>query len=101
MLNKILTKYTNAKVYVCTLPYCDRSTDENDFPELNATRVSLTQFNDAIRELANAFGLDIIEMSKCGITFQNRKTFLFDELHPNVEGMKKLCDKAEKTIRYS
>lgn len=101
MINKVLTKYTNAKVYVCTLPYCDRSTDENDFPELNANSVPLTQYNDAIRELAHAFGLDIIEMSKCGITFQNRKTFLFDELHPNVEGMKKLCDKAEKTIRYS
>ena len=101
LLNKILNKYTNAKVYVCTLPYCDRNTDENDFPELNTNGVSLSQYNIAIRELAHAFGLNIIEMSKCGITFQNRKTFLFDELHPNVEGMKKLCDKAEKTIRYS
>lgn len=101
MLNKILTKYVNAKVYVCTLPYCDRNTDENEFPEKNGNGVTLAEWNNAIRELADLFGVDIIEFSKCGITFQNRKTFLFDELHPNPLGMKMLKNKAEKTIKYS
>lgn len=100
MLNKILIRYGNAKVYVCTLPYCDRGTQENEFPEKNSNGVQLAVWNNAIREMADLFGLDVIEMSKCGLTFQNRKRFLFDELHPNAEGMQMLRRKAENSIRY-
>lgn len=101
MLDKILTRYQTARVFVATLPYCDRNDDENGFPEINGAGVPLPDYNNAIRELADAFGLDIIELSKCGITFQNRKLYLGDELHPNADGMKLVARKVVNTIRNS
>ena len=97
MLDKILTRYQNARVFVSTLPYCDRNEDENGFPEINAKGVPLPDYNNAIRELADSFGLDVIELSKCGITYQNRKLYLGDELHPNEEGHKKIETRSFKT----
>lgn len=99
MLNKILTKYQNAKVYVCTLPYCDRNEDDNVFPEKNNNGVLLSTWNNAIREIADLFGLDIIEISKCGLTFQNRKVYTNDDLHPNIEGMELVSRKVINTIK--
>ena len=101
MLDKILTRYQNARVFVSTLPYCDRNEDDNEFPEINAEGVPLPDYNNAIRELADSFGLDVIELSKCGITYQNRKLYLGDELHPNEEGMKLVARKVVNTIRNS
>ena len=99
MLDKILTRYQDARLYVCTLPYCDRNENENAFPEKNQNNVPLSKFNDAIRELANAFGVEIIELSKCGITFQNRKKYLTDELHPLQIGMDLITRKVVNTIK--
>lgn len=101
MLDKILTRYQNARVFVSTLPYCDRNEEDNGFPEINAEGVPLPDYNNAIRELADSFGLDVIELSKCGITYQNRKLYLGDELHPNEEGMKLVARKVINTIRNS
>ena len=101
MLDKVLTRYPRAKVFVATLPYCDRNDDENSFPELNRNGVPLSDFNDAIRELANAFGVEIIELSKCGITFHNRKIYLGDELHPNTAGMELMSRKVINKLRNS
>ena len=99
MLDKILTRYQDARLYVCTLPYCDRNENENAFPEKNQNNVPLSKFNDAIRELANAFGVEIIELSKCGITFHNRKKYLTDELHPLQIGMDLITRKVVNTIK--
>ena len=99
--DKILTRYQNARVFVSTLPYCDRNEEENEFPEINAEGFPLPDYNNAIRELADSFGLDVIELSKCGITYQNRKLYLGDELHPNEEGMKLVARKVINTIRNS
>lgn len=85
MLNKILTKYQTAEVWVCTLPQCERNA-ESGFPEINGNGVSITAFNDAIVELANAFGVKVLEHAKCGLTYQNMPTYNPDNLHPNKLG---------------
>lgn len=101
MLDKILTRYQTSRVFVCTLPYCDRNTDENAFPEKNQDSLALPKYNEAIRELADAFGVDIIELSKCGITFHNRKKYLTDELHPLQTGMDLITRKVVNTLKNS
>jgi len=85
MLNKILTTYQMAEVWVCTLPQCERNA-ETDFPEINGNGVALVAFNKAIRELADAFGVKVLEHSKCGLTYQNMPVFNPDKLHPNKFG---------------
>lgn len=85
MLNKILTAYPRSEVWVCTLPQCERNA-ETGFPEINGNGVALTEFNKAIRELANAFGVMVLEHDKCGLTYQNMPVFNPDNLHPNKFG---------------
>lgn len=85
MLNKILTAYPAAEVWVCTLPQCERNGSEG-FPEINGNGVALAAFNKAIRELADAFGVKVLEHNKCGLTYQNMDVYNPDELHPNKFG---------------
>lgn len=90
MLNKILTKYKTSEVWVCTLPYCERNGDMT-FPEKNANNVLLNDFNNAIRELADLFGVKILEHAKCGMNYHNMSEYMGDYsegagLHPNADG---------------
>lgn len=85
MLNKILTAYKTAEVWVCTLPQCERNASTG-FPEINNDGVSLLEYNRAIRELADAFGVKVLDHNKCGLTYQNMSVYNPDELHPNKYG---------------
>lgn len=85
MLNKVLTAYPKAEVWVCTLPQCERQ-NPTGFPEINQNNVPLADFNEAIVELANAFGVKILDHNKCGLTYQNMSIYNPDELHPNNFG---------------
>lgn len=85
MLNKILTAYPRAEVWVCTLPQCERN-GESGFPEVNGNGVALLAFNKAILELADAFGVKVLDHNKCGLTYQNMPTYNPDNLHPNKYG---------------
>ena len=92
MLNKILTAYKRSEVWVCTLPY-DEMNGEVGFPEKNDSGVLLSDYNVAIKDLANLFGVNILDLSKCGLTYQNMDVFMGDYsaenntgLHPNLAG---------------
>lgn len=85
MLNKILTKYQTSEVWVCTLPQCERN-GSNVFPEINGNGVALETFNQAIKELADAFGVRVLDHNTSGLTYQNMPVFNPDELHPNKYG---------------
>lgn len=93
MLNKILTKYQTAEVWVCTLPQCERN-GETGFPEINGNDVALAEFNKAIVELANAFGVKVLDHNKCGLTYQNMPTYNPDNLHPNQQGHSLMANNA-------
>ena len=85
MLNKILTAYPSAEVWVCTLPQCERN-GTTGFPEVNGNGVALLDFNIAIEELARAFGVKVLDHNRCGLTYQNMSVFNPDQLHPNKYG---------------
>lgn len=85
MLNKIMAKYPQAEIWVCTLTPCERNLGKG-FPEVNENGVALSVFNKAIRELAEAFGARVLEHSACGMTYQNMSVYDPNELHPNADG---------------
>lgn len=85
MLNKVLTAYKSAEVWVCTLPQCERVGSEG-FPEINSDGVAIVEFNKAIEELARAFGVKVLDHNRCGLTYQNMSVYNPDELHPNRYG---------------
>ena len=93
MLDRIMSTYPLARVYCCTLNACER-TGSVGFPEINGLGESLTEYNDAIKQLAGAFGAGIIDHAACGMTYYNMSTYTgdWDEttgkgLHPNAAGM--------------
>ncbi len=100
MLNKILTAYPTAEVWVCTLPTTDFSAIGTDsvFPKLNKNGNTILEYNTAIKELADAFSVNVIELDKCGITWQNLATFTDDKLHPNTDGHLKIASKVVRTL---
>lgn len=85
MLNKVLTTYPRAEVWCCTLPQCERN-GTTVFPEINGNNVPLADFNNAIVELANSFGVKVLDHNKCGLTYQNMSVYNPDELHPDKYG---------------
>jgi len=85
MLDKILTAYKTAEVWVCTLTQAERNGDEG-FPEINGNNVPLSEFNKAIMELADIFGVRVLHHHSCGLTYQNMDVFDPSKLHPNKYG---------------
>lgn len=85
MLDKILTKYKTSEVWVCTLSQCERN-NPTVFPEVNGNGVALSQFNKAIKELAEAFGVKVLDHNKSGLTYHNMSVYDPDKLHPNANG---------------
>lgn len=98
MLKKMLEKYPKVELWVCTLPYCERSGDVV-FPESNGNGDLLVVWNDAIRDLADLFGVKVLEHAKCGLTHQNLAQYMGDyasgkALHPNAAGHSLIANNA-------
>ena len=85
MLNKILTKYKSAKVYVCTLTDEERNLAEG-FPEINGNGDTINDYNNAIKNIADIFNVEVLDIAKCGLTYQNMSVYNPNKLHPNSAG---------------
>ena len=104
-LKKVLTRYPNAKVYTSTL-ICGERVSTVEFPEKNSNNELVKKWNDSIREISDLFGVPVIEMHKCGITYQNANVTMGDFdgqkrfLHPNALGMEYMSEKVIKSLLY-
>lgn len=92
MLDLIMTNFPLAEVWCCTLMAAEKNSPTG-FPEINGNGESLSQWNEAIRQLAHAFGAKVLEHGDCGITYYNLSTYMGDwsssthqGLHPNASG---------------
>lgn len=86
---KLRESYPNAMIYICTLTTFKRIHYAH-FPTNNGL-YTLPQLNNAIREVADFFGCGLIELDKCGITFENcYNRYISDSAttptHPNNRG---------------
>ena len=86
MLNKILTTYPKAEVFVCTLLQDEINQISTGFPEINDAGIPLKEFNDAIVELAASFGVKVLDNNTCGIRYHNLASYTKDYLHPTHLG---------------
>jgi len=89
MLGRLKRNYPLAKIFCCTVP-CGEVTNNLSpgFDEINRVGVSLVEFNDAIREIAAAFGCKVVELALCGMNYYTLQNFYSDgSLHPNEAGM--------------
>lgn len=91
MLRRVIEDYPRAEVYCCTVP-CgeERGGGLNEF---NPEGDSLVEFNDAIREIATAYGVKVIELATTGINYASRTDYLVDSaVHPNEAGMERFYE---------
>ena len=94
MLAKIRQTYPLSRVFCCTILDDFRrdgiADDESDnaWPPNNAAGITTTEWNNNIKEIAEAFACDVIDMHDCGITYFNiRQNYAVDAgLHPNAAG---------------
>lgn len=95
MVSKILKKYPRTEVFLCTLLDTNKDGWDNDgtsFPTNKDSR-TLKDYNDTIRFIAEAFGVNVIDVHACGVNWFNLGTLTADGLHPNAEGMKQIAKK--------
>jgi len=99
MLGRLKRNYPLAKIFCCTVPAGEVANNHTPgFDEVNILGVSLVEFNDAIREIAAAFGCKVIELALCGMNYYTLQNFYSDgSLHPNEAGMELYY----KTIRQT
>lgn len=89
-IKKIRATYPKARIVLCTCNVFKRSNYTN-FPTNNG-HFSIPQMNAAIREVADFFGCQTIDLDKCGITFENcyDSGYITDSAntptHPNAKG---------------
>lgn len=101
MLDSLMSHYETSEIWVCTLPYSNAADTQLLDATCNKNGNSLTDYNDAILELADAFGVNVIDFANCGITAQNMHLYLGDynhttrrALHPNKYGHSLLANSA-------
>ena len=105
MLKNILSKYTTSKVYACTLLPDQRNAADVGEPEYNGNGVYLTEYNNAIKEIAEAYCVEVIDIATCGITNYNASVYMGDFssstglfLHPNAIGHELIANHIAKNI---
>jgi lysophospholipase L1-like esterase len=52
----------------------------------------LFEYINVLREVANIYGVPVIEMFECGISPYNVRSYTLEGLHPNKAGMMKMKD---------
>jgi lysophospholipase L1-like esterase len=71
----------------------------NDVTQVTPKGITICEWNNHIREIANAFGCDVIDMHKCGITYFNIPSLAVDGgLHPNAAGHAMMARKAASEL---
>ena len=107
MLNTILATYKKSKVYACTLPACEVNDSEKLLPEHNDAGVYLFEYNEAIRELATRFHVEVIDLATCAMNAHNGPVYFWDYdttdgdfLHPTTAGQKAIADKVVQAVYH-
>lgn len=99
MLNKLHVSYPMARIFCCTILDDFRRDRVEGWPSNNASGISTAQWNQNIKEIADAFGCDIIDMHACGINYSNIASLAVDEgLHPNATGMEMMAQKVASEL---
>lgn len=99
MINKIRTTYPNAHVYCCTLIQRYRSTD-TAYPIKNGNGNALALYNNAIVDVANWMGCNVIRLDSA-ISLGQVATLTEDGIHPTAEGMALIADEVLRCLVHN
>lgn len=102
-IKKLRASYPKAQIICCTINAIRRA-NASDFPTRNLA-FTLPAINEAIRNVAQMMGCDVIAFDKSGMTVENcYPTYIDDSqdmaTHPNNKGHELLARRAMADIRY-
>ena len=94
MLSKIQNAYPSSRIFCCTILDDWRrdgigdDDSDNAWPSNDGAGYTTKQWNDNIKEIADAFACDVIDLHNCGITYFNIQQYYAVDagLHPNAAG---------------
>lgn len=87
MLQKLLGLYPDTQLYCLTLIEAD-----GDHPRVNAVGCTISDYNTRIRQLAEAYGIPLIDLHECGMPFEEIHKYTDDGIHPNAAGAEKIAE---------
>ena len=102
MLDRIKAYYPDAKVF-CMTNLVDIKRDRTPgWPSNNGNGVTVEEWNRSIQDVATVFDFQVIDINKCGITYDNLLDYVIDSgLHPNSKGMTLIANMVADELRTS
>lgn len=100
-IKKIRAAYPTTKIVLSSITTMQR-VNYGDFPTNNGY-YTFAQLNNAIREVADFFGCQMIDFDKCGITYENGVTEGYlkdDRTHPTEKGHSLIGKQAINDLLY-
>lgn len=89
ILDKLLRKYPDTRIYCFTLTQIGNWGTETPFVEyVNAAGLCAEDYNACIRQIAANKGCEVVELYDCGIEVGNLQSMAPDGVHPSPEGMR-------------
>ena len=100
LLTKIRKAYPNCKILCGTMPLQFASSPDlyinNNWTSVRTKGESIPEWNDAIKEIANAFGCGVVDFASCAINLHSDT--LQDRCHPNIKGHKLMAERLIKDL---
>ena len=100
LLTKIRKAYPNCKILCGTMPLQFAFSQElyinNNWTSIRTKGESIPEWNDAIKEIAKAFGCGVVDFATCAIN--NYSNTLQDRCHPNIKGHELMAERLIKDL---
>jgi len=94
LVRTLQTTYPEAKLFICSPTFKGGSGIFED----NSAGINQYELHDIVRQIADYYGCNFIDLAKCGINVYNYQTFLDDTVHPNRKGMELIYEYVLKSI---
>jgi len=87
MINRIQIKYPNAKIFCLTMyPFFKSTATTGIYPCKNKENELLITYNNVIKTICDAVGINVIDVHRCGISKENIENYTGELLHLNAAG---------------
>ncbi|MEG2787134.1 MAG: SGNH/GDSL hydrolase family protein, partial [Romboutsia sp.] len=99
IVDRLLRECPNVEKIFIMSPIQRGSDDGSTDIIKNALGLSMYDFRDACKDVANKFSCEFIDVFNCGINFINWSKYIPDKVHPNEEGAKLIANKAIEHLK--
>ena len=98
LCSRLNTLYPNSRIVFMT-PIARRDAGYTFPYKLSGTTGYLYEYSDTIKKVCDVFNIPVIDLSDCGITYENANLYLLPDLiHPKASGMRLISDYVKSAL---